>query len=407
MAPFPAFPFLDRPAHPSAREVFATFLRLGLTSFGGPIAHVGYFRRELVERRRWVDETQFAQLLALCQFLPGPASRQLGFSLGLARAGWAGAIAAFFAFTAPSALLLFAFAHFLPQVPATTAAVLVHGLKLVAVAVVAQGVLGMARTLTPDAIRAGIAIVGALVILAIGGAWAQLAVVAMGAVAGLALCRGAQVPRSEPPPLPHGRATGFALLGVYALLLVLLPFSASAVGGPAALAWAFYRAGALVFGGGHVVLPLLQQAVVDPGWITRDDFLAGYGAAQAVPGPMFTLAAYLGARIGGDLGAAGAAALALGAIFLPGFLLVSGALPLWRSLASHPAAARAMAGVNAAVVGLLAAALYDPVWTSAIATPIDVGIAVVGFAMLAAWRAPPLAVVAWCVAAAFARAALG
>jgi len=398
---------MDRPSRASAIEVFATFLRLGLTSFGGPVAHIGYFRREIVERRRWVDEAQFAQLLALCQFLPGPASSQLGFSLGLARAGWAGAIAAFLAFTAPSALLLFAFAHFLPRVPASAAGVLVHGLKLVAVAVVAHGVLGMARSLTPDAIRASIAAVAAFAILAIGGAWTQLAVVAAGAVAGVALCGGAQVPASEPPPLPYGRATGLALLAAYALLLVSLPIAARALDGTAAFAWAFYRAGALVFGGGHVVLPLLQHAVVDPGWISRDDFLAGYGAAQAVPGPMFTLASYLGARIGGGWGAVAGAAVALGAIFLPGFLLVSAALPLWRSLASHPGAARAVAGVNAAVVGLLAAALYDPVWTSAIATTLDAGIAIVGFAMLAAWRAPALAVVAWCVAAAFARAALG
>jgi chromate transporter len=398
---------MDRPARSPVAEVFATFLRLGLTSFGGPIAHIGYFRREIVERRRWVNEAQFAQLLALCQFLPGPASSQLGFGLGLARAGWGGAIAAFVAFTAPSALLLFAFARFLPQVPASIAATLVHGLKLVAVAVVAHGVLGMARTLTPDAARAGIAALAAFAILAIGGAWTQLAVVAAGAVAGIALCRGARAPASEPPPLPHGRGAAFALLAAYALLLAALPFAARAFDGPAALAWAFYRAGALVFGGGHVVLPLLQQAVVDPGWISNDDFLAGYGAAQAVPGPMFTLASYLGARIGGGLGPAGASALAVLAIFLPGFLLLSGVLPLWRSLASHPRAARALAGVNAAVVGLLAAALYDPVWTSAIASPLDAGVAIVGFAMLAAWRAPALAVVAWCVAAAFARVALG
>jgi chromate transporter len=397
---------MDRAARPSAAEVFATFLRLGLTSFGGPIAHIGYFRREIVERRRWIDEAQFAQLLALCQFLPGPASSQLGFGLGLARAGWAGAIAAFVAFTAPSALLLFAFGRFLPQVPGSIAGTLVHGLKLVAVAVVAHGVLGMARTLTPDATRAAIAALAALAVLAMGNAWMQLAVVAAGALAGIALCRGARVPASEPAPLPHGRAAGFALLAIYVVLLAGLPLAARALDGPVAFAWAFYRAGALVFGGGHVVLPLLQQAVVDPGWISRDDFLAGYGAAQAVPGPMFTLASYLGARIGGGVGAAGGSVLALGAIFLPGFLLLSAVLPLWRSLASHPRAARAVAGVNAAVVGLLAAALYDPVWTSAIATPRDAGIAIAGFAMLAAWRAPALAVVAWCVAAAFASAAL-
>ena len=396
---------MDRPQRGSAAEVFATFLRLGLTSFGGPIAHLGYFRREIVERRRWVTEAQFAQVLALCQFLPGPASSQMGFSLGLLRAGWAGALAAFVAFTAPSALLLFAFAMLLPAVPAAIAGVLVHGLKLVAVAVVAHGVLGMARNLCPDAIRASIAAAAGFAILALGGAWTQLAVVAAGAIAGLALCRDARSPPSEAPALPHGRRAGFILLAAYALLLAALPLAANALGGAAALAWAFYRAGALVFGGGHVVLPLLQHAVVDPGWLTRDEFLAGYGAAQAVPGPMFTLASYLGARIGDVLGPAGNACIATGAIFLPGFLLIGAVLPLWRSLSGHPAAARAIAGVNAAVVGLLAAALYDPVWTSAIASPVDAGIAIAGFAMLAAWRAPALAVVAWCLAATFARAA--
>jgi chromate transporter len=295
----------------------------------------------------------------------------------------------------------------LPDVPASVAQGLVHGLKLVAVAVVAHGVLGMARNLCPDPSRATIAAAGAFAILATGSAWTQLAVVGAGAVAGLALCRDARSPPSEAPPLPHGRRAGFALLATYVLLLAALPFAAGAVGGIAALAWAFYRSGALVFGGGHVVLPLLQQAVVEPGWLTRDEFLAGYGAAQAVPGPMFTLASYLGARIPDVLGPAGNSTLAVAAIFLPGFLLISAVLPLWRSLSAHPAAARAIAGVNAAVVGLLAAALYDPVWTSAIVSPVDAGIAIVGFTMLAAWRAPALAVVAWCVAAAFVRSALG
>jgi chromate transporter len=389
---------MEQSARGPAREVFATFLRLGLTSFGGPIAHLGYFRRELVERRRWVSEAQFAEVLGLCQFLPGPASSQLGFSLGLMRAGWLGAFAAFVGFTLPSALLLYAFARVLPMVPAAIGATLVHGLKLVAVAVVAHGVVGMARQLCPDAIRASIAALAAFALLAFGTAWMQVLVVIAGALAGLVLCRAARAPRAEAPPLPHGRRAGFALLAAYALLLALLPLAAAAFDGAIGLAWAFYRAGALVFGGGHVVLPLLQQALVDPGWLTRDEFLAGYGAAQAVPGPMFTLAAYLGARIAGGAGAAHA----LGAIFLPGFLLVSAALPLWRSLASHPAAARAVAGVNAAVVGLLAAALYDPVWVSAIRSPFDVGIAIIGFTLLAAWRAPALAVVAWCVAASFA-----
>ncbi|HXS52447.1 MAG TPA: chromate efflux transporter [Usitatibacter sp.] len=398
---------MQRPSRGSAAEVFATFLRLGLTSFGGPIAHIGYFRREIVERRRWVTEAQFAELLGLAQFLPGPASSQAGFGLGLLRAGWGGAFAAFVAFTAPSALLLFAFAMLLPDIPRSTAITLVHGLKLVAVSVVAHGLAGMARRLCADAARAAIAAIGALAILAFAATWMQLVVVAAGALAGLAFCRDARTPAAEAPPLPHGRRVGFALLAIYALLLAALPLAAQAFGGAAALAWAFYRAGALVFGGGHVVLPLLQQAVVDPGWLSRDEFLAGYGAAQAIPGPMFTLAAYLGARIGDGLGPLASSLLALGAIFLPGLLLVSAVLPLWRSLSSHPAAARAVAGINAAVVGLLAAAFYDPVWVSAIASPIDAAIAIVGFAILAAWRAPALAVAAWCIVATFTRASLG
>ena len=386
----------------SASEVFATFLRLGLTSFGGPIAHIGYFRREIVARRGWVSEARFGELLGLCQFLPGPASSQLGFSLGLLRAGWAGALAAFAAFTLPSALLLFAFAMLLPGVPAAVAATLAHGLKLVAVAVVAHGLAGMARQLCPDAIRALVAAASALAIVAIGAPWTQLAVIAAGAVAGIALCPNATRVVDEAPRLPHGRAAGIALVAAYLALLVALPFAAAALDGRFALASGFYRAGALVFGGGHVVLPLLQQTVVEPGWITRDDFLAGYGAAQAIPGPMFTLAAYLGARIDGLAGSA----LATASIFLPGLLLVAGALPLWHSIARHPRAASAVAGINAAVVGLLAAALYDPVWTTAVASPIDAAIAIAGFLLLAALRAPPLAVVAWCVAAAFTVAAL-
>jgi chromate transporter len=398
---------MHRHSSGSAAEVFATFLRLGLTSFGGPIAHIGYFRRAVVERGRWIGEEQFAQLLALCQFLPGPASSQLGFSLGLLRAGWPGAVAAFIAFTAPSALLLFAFAMLLPDIPAAGAAILVHGLKLVAVAVVAHGVLGMARQLCPDAIRATIAAACAFAILAVGGAWMQLVVVAAGAVAGLAFCRGMNAVAGAMPSPPHGRTGAAMLIGGYLLLLVALPVAAHAFDGRVAIAAAFYRAGALVFGGGHVVLPLLQQTVVEPGWISRDDFLAGYGAAQAIPGPMFTLASFLGARLGGGMGGATGAATAIGAIFLPGLVLVAGVLPLWHSIAAHPRAASAVAGINAAVVGLLAAALYDPVWTSAVAAPLDAGIAIVGFALLAAWRAPPLVVVAWCVAATALRSAVG
>lgn len=382
-----------------ALDVFTAFLKLGLTSFGGPIAHLGYFRREFVERRAWVDERQFAQLLALCQFLPGPASSQLGFSLGLLRAGWAGAIAAFVAFTLPSALLLFGFAVLLPQVEGSTAAGAIHGLKLVALAVVAQAVLGMARQLCPDGPRIAIALLAAACVLLSGLAWVQLLVIALGGVAGLAFCRGVAPVAGGGLPLRYGARVGWTLLAVFAVLLVGLPMAAHGRDGLLAVADAFYRAGALVFGGGHVVLPLLEETVVKPGWVSAEDFMAGYGAAQAVPGPMFTFAAYLGARLpGGDGGLLGAST-ALFAIFLPGLLLVAGVLPLWRAVAGRPAAARAIAGVNAAVVGLLGAALYDPVWTSAVRGPIDVAIALVAFALLVAGRAPALVAVVWCVVA--------
>lgn len=385
----------------SVAEVLAAFIKLGLTSFGGPIAHIGYFRREFVERRAWVDETEFARLLALCQFLPGPASSQLGFSLGLLRAGWLGALAAFAAFTLPSAGLLFGFAALLPYLSGKVGQAGIHGLKLVAVAVVAQGVLGMARQLCPDPPRATIAAVAVALILAVGHPWMQVLVVVLGAIAGLAVCRGVQSPAPGAQlHLPYGIRWGIALLILFALLLFGLPFAARGQIGLLPVVEAFYRAGALVFGGGHVVLPLLREAVVTPGWISSDDFLAGYGAAQAVPGPMFTLSAYLGARLPGAQGGLVGATAALVAIFLPGFLLVAGALPLWRSIGHRPLAARAVAGINAAVVGLLAAALYDPVWTSAVRAPLDVAIAAIAFTLLVAWRASALVVVLWCVSAA-------
>jgi chromate transporter len=383
----------------SAAEVFAAFLKLGLTSFGGPIAHLGYFRRELVERRKWVDESHFAQLLALCQFLPGPASSKLGFSLGLLRAGWGGALAAFVGFTLPSAILLFAFAALLPYFSGTAGSAAIHGLKLVALAVVAQGVLGMIRNLCPDAPRMTIAALGAVVILVAGHTWVQILVVLLGAVAGLVWCREVKPVAAAGLHLRYGATLGWTLLAVFAVLLIGLPLAAQDMEGLVAVAAAFYRAGALVFGGGHVVLPLLSEAVVTPGWISADEFMAGYGAAQAVPGPMFTLAAYLGARLQGGEGGLLGASVALGAIFLPGFLLIAGVLPLWRNIAGRPNAARAVAGVNAAVVGLLGAALYDPVWVSAVRGAADVAISLVGFTLLMAWRVSALFVVAWCVAA--------
>jgi chromate transporter len=384
----------------SASEVFVTFLKLGLTSFGGPIAHLAYFRHEVVTRRKWLDDNHFSQLLALCQFLPGPASSKLGFSLGLLRAGWPGALAAFLTFTLPSALLLFGFAAFLPHMSGTVGQAAIHGLKLVALAVVAQGVLGMTRQLCPDPQRATIAAIAAAVILASAMAWMQLLVIGLGAVAGLAFCRGVQPVPGVRLKLPYGASLGFTLVAVFATTLFGLPLLPQSQQGLISVADAFYRAGALVFGGGHVVLPLLKEFVVKPGWISPNDFLAGYGAAQAVPGPMFTLAAYLGARLPGSMGGPLGASTALCAIFLPGFLLIAGILPLWSAIAGRQLAARAIAGVNAAVVGLLAAALYDPVWTSAVQGPVDLAIALIGFALLVAWRVSPLLVVVWCVVAA-------
>ncbi|MDX1608998.1 MAG: chromate efflux transporter [Halofilum sp. (in: g-proteobacteria)] len=382
----------------TAREVFGVFLRLGLTSFGGPIAHLAYYRRELVERRAWLDDEQYGQLLAFTHFLPGPASTQIGFSLGLLRAGWPGALAAFGAFALPSALLMFAFATLLPALSGPWAAAALHGLKLVALSVVAHGVVGMARRLCPDLPRAAIAVVAAGAILLAASVALQLLVIAAAALAGLLLCRHLAPVAARDLPLPHGPRLGILLLTVFALLLAALPWLAAS-GGLAAAAAAFYRAGALVFGGGHVVLPLLQQGVVQPGWIGADEFLSGYGAAQALPGPLFTFSAFLGARLPGADGGATGALVALAAIFLPGLLLVAGGLPLWRSLARRPAAVRMVAGVNAGVVGLLAAALYDPLWVSAVRAPADVAIAAAGLAALQFARLSPLWIVLWCVLA--------
>lgn len=386
-------------------EVGSAFLKLGLTSFGGPVAHVGYFRREFVERRRWLDEEHFSQLLALCQFLPGPASSQLGFSLGLLRAGWSGAIVAFIAFTFPSALLLVVFARLSTSLGGSLGQAAIHGLKLVAVAVVSHAVLGMARTLTPDRPRVLIAVLAACMIAIGTGPAMQLLVVVCGAVLGLPLCRQVNARQGASFPLAYGRRTGAALLCVYAVLLLLALVAAPRLSPLEQVAGAFYRVGALVFGGGHVVLPLLKQAVVDPGWVGNDTFLAGYGAAQAVPGPMFSLSAFLGDRLMGGQGGLAGAAVSLLAIFLPGLLMISGALPFWRTLAMRDDAARMLAGVNAAVVGLLAYALYDPVWVSAVRDIMDVAMALAAFALLAA-RWPALLVVAFCVVGSMLRAAI-
>jgi chromate transporter len=393
-----------RPGSP--REVFIAFLKLGLTSFGGPIAHLGYFHRELVERRRWIDPEHYAQLVALCQSLPGPASSQLGFALGLMRAGWPGAIAAFVAFTTPSVLLLIAFAQLFPLLDHPVGRSAIHGLKLLAVAVVAQGLLVMARTLAPDVARRLIAAAAAAVIVLGSTPGIQLLVIVIGAVLGLLFCRGVPAPEGGSLGVGYSRRLGSVLLLAFGVLLIMALVPARDGSSLLTVAGAFYRAGALVFGGGHVVLPLLQEAVVEPGWVAESEFLAGYGAAQAVPGPMFSLAAFLGARLDGAQGGAIGAVVSMMSVMLPGLLLVAGALPWWSSLARHPHAAHALAGINAAVVGLLAAALYSPVWTSAVEKPLDFAIVLVGFVLLAATRTPLLAVLAWCVVAAVVGAAL-
>lgn len=394
----------DSRSRSSLAEIARAYLVLGLTSFGGPIAHLGYFRRELVENRNWLSDGQFAQLIALTQFLPGPASSQLGFAIALLRAGWRGALLASVMFVMPSALLLAGFAVLVGAVSDPLALAALHGLKLVALAVVGHGMLQMARSLCPEPRTASLAALAAVVIMLTGQAWAQLLVVGLGAVAGLLFCRGAETIVAGAMVWRHGPRQGWTLLAVFTGLLVGLPLLGRILGdgaGLVAVCSAFYRAGAMVFGGGHVVLPLLEEAVVGPGWLTADEFLAGYGAAQAVPGPLFALSAYLGARLPVEIsgGMVPGAIAALVALFLPGYLLVAGVLPLWRKLASMPGAACAIAGVNAAVVGLLGAALYHPVFTSAVRQPADLAIALIGFTLLQAWRAPALLVVVSCVAA--------
>lgn len=388
----------DHGVRGDAVGVFKTFLKLGLTSFGGPIAHLAYFRKEVVERQGWVSESQFSQVLAICQFLPGPASSQLGFSLGLLRAGGLGALAAFIAFTMPSVLLLLGFASLLPHISGPVGSAAVQGLKLVACAVVADAVLGMARKLCPDAPRGTLAVLAASFILLTGTAWAQIVVVLGGALAGVIVCREVEVGHDESTlQVPYGRPTVVALLAVFSTIFLLS--WAPGQSGLQAIAQVFYRAGAMVFGGGHVVLPLLEDSVVTSGWVSQESFLAGYGAAQAIPGPLFSFSAYLGALIPTGQGSGYGAAVALVFMFLPGFLLVAAALPMWQAIAHQPRAAGAVAGVNAAVVGILAAALYDPIFTSGVTSSTDLAIAVLGFGMLTVWRLSPLWVVGWCVGA--------
>ncbi|WP_460910753.1 chromate efflux transporter [Paraburkholderia jirisanensis] len=394
----------SRPARARyALEVFAIFLKLGLTCFGGPIAHIGYFRREFVERRRWLDDESFSDLVGLCQFLPGPASSQVGFSVGLLRAGWLGGLAAWCGFTLPSVALLLAFAAISPTLGGPVGQGLIHGLKLVAVAVVAQAVWDMARRLCPDRVRTAIALVAIAVLSVLTTLYAQLIVIVLGAVLGVLLCKAdtpiATTRATQASEFRVPRVAGAVALGVFCVLLFGLPALADRGSHAIRVFDAFYRSGALVFGGGHVVLPLLQRQTVATGWVSPNDFLAGYGAAQAVPGPLFTFAAFLGWSLSAEPHRWYGALLATGGIFLPGLLLVIAALPYWQALRARASMIAMLSGVNAAVVGLLATALYSPVWTGAVRSTPDFAIATIAFLLLIRWKTPPLAIVAICAVA--------
>jgi chromate transporter len=381
----------------SAWSVFVIFLRLGLTSFGGPIAHLGYFREEFVTRRRWLSERSYADLVALCQFLPGPASSQVGMALGLSRAGYRGALAAWAGFTLPSALVLILFALGMSRYGSLLSPGALHGLKVVAVAVVAQAVWGMARNLCTDGLRVTLMLIAACAVLLEPSAWAQVGVIGVAGVAGLLLFKPAQIDAHDPLPITVSRRAGALWLLLFVTLLVGLPLlNALMPNQTLAVVNAFYRTGSLVFGGGHVVLPLLQAEVVPSGWVGNETFLAGYGAAQAVPGPLFTFAAFLGASMNVAPSGWIGGMIALLAIFAPSFLLILGAAPFWERLRRNARAQAALIGVNAAVVGLLLAALYQPVWTSAILTVQDFALALVALVALMFWKLPPWLVVLGC-----------
>jgi chromate transporter len=378
----------------SCWSVFLIFLKLGLTSFGGPVAHLGYFREEFVSRRRWLSEHSYADLVALCQFLPGPASSQVGMALGLSRAGYAGALSAWAGFTLPSAIVLILFALGISEYGELVSGGVLHGLKVVAVAVVAQAVWGMGKSLCPDWPRKMLAVLAAAWVLLVPSAWSPLAVILLGAVAGLLWLHPASKDSSDELSVSVSPRAGVLCFALFLVLLLGLPVLAYSVGGQAlAMIDSFYRAGALVFGGGHVVLPLLQAEVVGPGWVSNDVFVAGYGAAQAVPGPLFTFSAFLGASMNSSPTGWLGGLIALLAIFLPSFLLVAAALPFWQQVRSNLRAQAALAGVNAAVVGLLLAALYQPVWTSAIEQPADILLAAAALLALMYFKLPAWLVV--------------
>lgn len=370
-------------------EVLAVSTKLGLTSFGGPIAHLGFFHDEYIRRRNWIDERSYADLVALCQFLPGPASSQVGIGIGVIRAGLLGGLTAWLGFTLPSVIVLVLFAFFLQGFDIGSAG-WIHGLKIVAVAIVAQAILSMGQKLTPDRNRATIAIIAASVALLWQTAFSQVLLIVIAGIVGMALYRKTAVPESTDLSVPISRSFAVMCLAVFFGLLIVLPLLRQAfVADWLSLFDSFYRAGSLVFGGGHVVLPLLEREVVPTGWISKADFLAGYGATQAVPGPLFTFAGYLGAMISGVKGAL----IATAAIFLPAFLLIVGALPFWNSLRKSPKVQGALVGINAAVVGILLAALYNPLWTTAILAPVDFALAAILFLMLVFWKLPPWVIV--------------
>ncbi|MFC5986693.1 chromate transporter [Marinicrinis lubricantis] len=370
-------------------EVIIVSTKLGLTSFGGPVAHLGYFQHEYIQKRKWLDERSYADLVALCQFLPGPASSQVGIGIGLMRAGILGGICSFIGFTLPSVLALVLFALFMQGFEVSSSGWL-HGLKIVAVAIVAQAIWNMGQKLAPDKIRMTIAIAAASAALLWASALSQIVIILASACAGILLYRRPIEPRQQHIPVPVRRSAAVFCFVLFFLLLFLLPILREASGNDwVAFFDSFYRSGSLVFGGGHVVLPLLESELVTPGWMSSSDFLAGYGAAQAVPGPLFTFAAYAGAVMDGWMGAM----VATAAIFLPAFLLVIGVMPFWDRLRSIRMVQAALTGVNAAVVGILLAALYDPIWTSTISSSKDFVLAMILFIMLIAWKCPPWVVV--------------
>lgn len=370
-------------------ELLGVSTKLGLTSFGGPIAHLGYFHDEYVRRRKWMDERSYADLVALCQFLPGPASSQVGIGIGVMRAGLLGGVVAWFGFTIPSVIALVLFAYFLKSIHIENAG-WIHGLKLVAVAIVAHAVLGMGQKLTPDRSRVTVAVIATTILLLWQTAVSQVFIIIAGGLIGFLLYRDHKIAELPDMRVPIRRSTAVISLVLFFVFFFGLPF----VRNLSSFHWlavfdSFYRAGSLVFGGGHVVLPLLEKEVVPTGWLSKEAFLAGYGATQAVPGPLFTFAAYLGAMMGGWFGAT----IAKISIFLPAFLLVIGALPFWNSLRRTPQIQGALLGVNSAVVGILLAALYDPIWTSSIRSPIDFALTSLLFTLLVFWKMPPWIVV--------------